>query len=300
MISTRTGLLAAVFFAIAVTVPADEASAATTDQAAITESILITPVSKRYELKAGTTKTDTVKVFNDGREDYNFIVYARPYSVDNEEYEPNFISESRNTNAYKWVQFEKASYFIKAGETVDVGYTIRVPEGAAPGGHYGVLFAETQPSENANGNAVKRKKRVGAIMYLTVDGKINRKGSLESIDTSFFQFTSPLRSSQRVSNSGNTDFQANTRTRVLDVFGRVKHDTQKEYTVLPETTRKMVSEWPGASWIGLYKVETNVKFLDTDRTSSSYVLLVPVWVYATLTVLITGRILYAVANRNKK
>ena len=87
---------------------------------------------------------------------------------------------------------------------------------------------------------------------------------------------------------------------ISDVFGGVKYRADKEQFVLPGTTRRLINDWATPSWIGLYKVEQRAEFLDTKRSSSNYVLIVPVWVYLTLALLIVGRILYAVARRRKK
>lgn len=282
-------------------VPAAPAFAA--DAAAdIIESIVLSPVSKHYEINAGANTRDTFKVINDGKVAYDFVVYARPYSVNDESYQPDFISKPQNADAYKWVQFDQPSYHIEPGQSIDVPYTVRVPKGTTPGGHYGVLFAETQPSGDTQGNVVKRTKRVGAILYTTVKGDVRTGGSLEGVDVPFFQFNHPLTTAQRVKNTGNVDFTATTTMNVYDLFGGLKFKTAREYPILPNTTRRATVEWPDASWIGLYRVELTTSFLDTKSTSTQYVLMIPIWVYLTLGLLIGARILYAVARRtqNKK
>ena len=267
----------------------------------VTESILLSPTSKRYDrIAAGSTRTDSFQIINDGKTSFNFVVYARPYSVNNESYAPDFISAAQNADAYKWVQFDKTSYFVEPGKTIEVPYTIRVPKDAAPGGHYGVLFAETQPTESAQGTSIIRKKRVGAILYATVDGNVKTSGKLQSIDAPFFQFKSPLTIRQRVSNSGNTDFQVSSNVTAKDIFGGLKYKSSKEATVLPSSTRQIINDWQDPSWIGLYKVDVSTKFLDTNSTSTHYVLLIPIWVYVTLAVLIGARVLYAVAAHRKR
>lgn len=265
----------------------------------IIESIVLSPVSKHYEVDAGASTSDTFKVINDGKAAYDFVVYARPYSVSDESYQPDFISKPQNADAYKWVQFDKPSYHIEPGQTVEVSYTIRVPKGSTPGGHYGVLFAETQPSGETQGNVVKRTKRVGAILYMTVKGDVRTGGSLLGVDVPFLQFNRPLTTAQRVKNTGNVDFAATTNLKVYDLFGGQKFATTREYPVLPQTIRRAAVEWPDASWLGLYRVELTTSFLDTKSSSTHYVLLVPVWVYLTLGLLIGARVLYAVAQRKK-
>lgn len=264
------------------------------------ESILLTPTSKRYNLDAGAVTTDSFTIVNDGRTDFNFVTYARPYSVNDENYAPDFTSDAKNADAYKWVQFEKPSYFVKSGERVEVKFTVRVPDNATPGGHYGVLFAETQPTDPVRGTSVLRAKRVGAIMYITVRGEVKLSGSYKGVDVPTFQYSAPLKIRQKVSNAGNTDFSVSSSVRVYDVLGGLKYKADKEVSVLPSTTRAIQNDWTSPAWIGVYKVDQRVKFLDTDRSSTNYVVLVPVWVYLTLLLLIGGRVLYAVARRKRK
>jgi hypothetical protein len=292
----KIGLLIGLFsLAPVMSVPA---AAAEQTEASALESILISPGSKRYELKQGELRTDSLRVVNDGAGAFEFAVYTRPYSVNDEAYVPDFTAEPKNADAYKWIKFDKTSFELEPGESTDVEYTIRVPANATPGGHYGVLFAETQPTED--GSAVVRKKRVGSIMYITVDGNVTTGGQSLGTTVPFLQFTPPLQASERVRNTGNTDFTVTSDIEVADVFGAVKHKATRESVVLPNSTRKIESNWTSPAWMGLYKVTMTTKFLDKTETKSNHVLLVPVWVYATLGLLIGARVLYAVAHRKKK
>lgn len=285
-------------------VPFGSASAVQ-DTTGVTESILLTPTQKRYEIAAGQTKRDSFKVVNDGQSAYTFVVYARPYFVTDESYRPVFETPTAdqkvtNADAYKWVQFDQPSYQIQPGQTIDVNYTVRIPANASPGGHYGVLFAETQPEQAAGGNSVRRTKRVGSILYTTVDGQVTTSGAIKSTSIPFFQFKPPLTASQRISSDGNTDITVTTKASVSDVFGAVKYKNERAVAVLPSTTRNIETSWEKASWIGLYKVTLETSFLDTKSTESRYVLLVPVWVYLVLVGLIIARIGYGVVLRRKK
>lgn len=281
-------------------VPVSIASAAEQSQPNDAESILLSPTSKRYTLKSGTERKDSFKVVNDGRTAFDFVTYSRPYSVSGEEYTADFVTSSQNADAYKWIQFDQPSYSVQPGKSVDVAYTIRVPANATPGGHYGVLFAETLPSSQSNGTGVKTKKRVGSILYVTVDGDVTRSGKILSTEVPFLQFKAPLQSSQRISNTGNTDFEVKSVITVSDVFGGVKHKSERNLAVLPDSIRKITLDWQNPTWLGLYKIQLDTSFLDTKASSSHYVLIVPVWVYLLLGVLIAARVAYAVNARRKK
>jgi len=262
------------------------------------ESITLSPVAKRYELKAGETKIDELTVVNDGKEAYDFIAYAKPYSVASEDYNPDFITEASNSDAYRWVKFDQPKYRLEAGASTTVRYTVTVPSDAAPGGHYGVLFVETQPKPVVGGgNAVVRKKRVGAILYATVQGTYRTGGQQDSLDLPFLQFSPPLSATLKTSNDGNTDFVDSVTFRVSDIFGSLKYEEKKDYPILPQTARKMKLEWKNATSFGLYKVDISSKFLDQKHDSSGFVLIVPVWALGILTALLVGGVAYLVVRR---
>ncbi len=265
------------------------------------ESILISPVDKRYTLRPGEVKTDSVRVVNDGTTPLRFVVYTRPYSVNDEQYTPDFTSNPKNADVYRWMRFEKTAYELKAGETADVPYTIQVPENASPGGHYGVLFAETQTQESDTGNAVLRKKRVGSIMYVTVDGDVRLGGSRSEISVPFFQTQAPISGTQTIKNTGNTDFQVTSTFSVADLFGDTKYTNTAVNPVLPETSRTIRSEWrEDARWFGLYKVTLQTNFVDQSYNSTHYVLLAPIWMYVTLVGLIIARVAYGYSRKKKR
>lgn len=277
-----------------------------------TESITLSPVSRKYKVDAGQTVSDKLTIVNDGQVDYDFIVYSRPYSIpatstgDYDYTKPNFTAAPgngapKNADAYGWIQFPKTKFNVKAGATVEVAYTMTVPKQAAPGGHYGVIFAETQPPQNqGEGNAVVRKKRVGTILYSTVNGQFSTAGQLEKTDIPFWQLEPPLKATSTVKNTGNTDFTNDTVYTVKDVFGNTKFSETKQYTILPQTTRKMTFDWTRASWFGLYKVELEQTVLGKKTTNSGFVLMMPRYLPILLLVLALIGGAYAWFRHKKK
>lgn len=240
------------------------------------ERITLSPVSKRLQVKAGTQATGSFTVINDGRVAYDFKVYASPYYVKNEQYEPLF-TEAGQRDASKWVQFAKTTYRLEPGQRIDVPYTVLIPESAAPGGHYAVLFAETQ-AQNRDTTGVGRNKRVGSVLLANVEGQVTRGGEVVADTTPFLQLSPPLQAFTRVRNSGNVDFDAKVTLQVRDVFGRLKHQSENTFVVFPETTRRTQVPWNQAPIIGLFKVDQSVEFLDRSEQTSKYVLIMPSWV----------------------
>lgn len=297
----KRALKGCMIFALVASTFALPPSSANAQQPSESESITLSPVSRKYNLDAGATVKDKMTIVNDGKLAYDFVVYSRPYSVTNENYDPDFTKPTQNADAYSWVQLDKTRYRIEPGATVTVDYTLRVPEKAAPGGHYGVIFAETQPTDEAvAGNSVARKKRVGMLLYATVNGKVINEGEVLGTDVPFWQQQPPLAATLRVKNDGNTDFIDTTVITVKDVFGNTKYQATKDFTVLPGTTRKINLEWPGASWFGLYKVEIAQTVLGQKSESGGYVLMLPRYIPVLFLVLIIIGGVYAWMRRGKK
>lgn len=260
------------------------------------ESITLSPTEKEYTVNAGDTRQDEITLLNDGEVDYDIKMYARPFSVQGESYAPLYSTHRPNTDISNWIKTEKSTYKIAAGQTTKVPYTLKVPEGAKPGSHYGVIFAETV-SSTPNTTGVARQKRVGSLLYLTVNGSYRSSGELLGSNSPFFQFNNPLEASVRVRNTGNVDFMTNVDFKINNIFGSEKFSEQKDYRVLAETTRKIPLKWQQSPKFGLYKVSITTKYLETQKTDSSYVLMAPTWFYLVVPLLILVAIIFFVQRR---
>lgn len=238
------------------------------------ERITLSPAVSRPELKAGETVSGTLTVINDGSTDYKFLLYARPFSVKGEQYDPNYTEVNERTEAYQWVQFDKTDLSLAAGARVKVGYTLKVPARAASGGHYAVLFAETQPPlSSAN---IARKKRVGSLLYMSVAGDIQRSGSLVDWTTKFLQTKSPLLTNARIKNDGNVHFQANLSANYTNIFGKKSFELNQQLLILPGTTRKVPVVWENSPYFGIFKAQGTISYLDkTEQLPSKYIVLLP-------------------------
>lgn len=248
------------------------------------QTITISPAVSRLQVEALQTRNQAVTIINNGTTNYTFTVYARPFSVTNEQYDPTFNSTSERTNAYKWISFEQTSFSLAAGERVEVPYTITVPADVAPGGHYSVIFAETQPpADSQSSTGVIRKERVGSLLYITAGGELEQAGSLAGWDVAAWQKQRPLTSDVRITNSGNVHFQADVSIQYSDLLGNPKFTLNQEVMVLPDTTRKVTANWARAPYLGIFKATGSVHYLDrTDLLPAQYIVLVsPLIVIAT-------------------
>lgn len=263
------------------------------------ESIVLSPASNRIQVDAGETLKDTFKVINDGTQAYDFVVYASPYSVADKTYTPNYDEKKPNADLYTWVTFDKREFTLNPGETVDVPYTIDMPSDAAPGGHYSVLFAETQVAEEDSGQ-IARKKRVGAIVYATVSGDYITAGKQVSANIDWLQLGGPVTATVTVENTGNTDFTMTEYIQIKNVLGSKVYEQSNEKVMLPKTTRDMQLSWKSGPIMGIYNVKVETKILDKIETTSSWVLLMPMWILVLSILATVGIIYWAIRSRRHR
>lgn len=239
------------------------------------ERITLSPAVSRPALEAGQTISGKLTVINDGTSDYTFRLYARPFSVTGEQYDPNYTEVNERTQAYQWVQFDRTEAQLAAEERIEVAYTVSVPENAAPGGHYAVLFAETQPPQGENENVV-RKKRVGSLLYMTVAGEFISSGSLLDLETDLLQTKRPVTAGIRIQNDGNVHFPAMVNAHYSTIFGNKRFELNQESLILPGTTRRIPIVWENTPYFGIFKTGGSVDFLDrTEELPTRWVILAP-------------------------
>src|SRR3989344_7920080 len=66
------------------------------------ESITLSPAQRIVKVDAGAQHKDELTVVNDGTVAYDFVVYARPYSVKGSGYEQDFQTTPPNADVYSW------------------------------------------------------------------------------------------------------------------------------------------------------------------------------------------------------
>ena len=238
----------------------------------------LTPTKARLQIEPDQEYTGVFTVINSGETAFDFFVYAAPYKVSGEDYEPNFTEETRRTQIARWISFEQEEFRAEPGDEVEVEYRIRTPESIPAGGQYAVIFAQTREDQDSEATGITAAKRVGILIYAEAYGETIEEGGLLSNRISLWQ-TNSLRAEFRVENTGNTDFDAVSRLTVDRLTGRNIYDSGEiNYIIMPETIRRAVNEWKDVPYIGLFWVTSEVSVLGEDYTNRRLVLVAPPFV----------------------
>lgn len=226
-----------------------------------------------YEQEAGQTIEDvaTLKNFSDKPATVNL------YAVDATSSETGsfilkFREEEQKGIGY-WSDVETKSITIEPQQTIDIPFTIVLPEGIPPGQYLGGLIAETGSPHEVDmeahedcveqqlcGTSVSVRTRIGTRIYLTIPGKtyedyeLTDFSAIKSITgTTKFQF--------RIENNGNVAYEPLALINVYDGMGNVYETIEKKLgTSSPGTVIHPVVKMKNRPLIGNFSAKATVTF----------------------------------------
>jgi hypothetical protein len=269
-------------------VPSSASAASTPSQ-----SITISPTSIDESVQPGSTKTGSFQVINSGDTNFTFNVYATPYRVNGEDYNPDFTALPGRPNIVNWVHFSNGGTGLAAHQTITIDYSINVPAGAPAGGYYAVAFAQTKSKPSAT-TGVVITDRVGEIFYLRVAGNVKQAGKLLSWQSGFLQ-TPPLTGVLRVEDNGGYNFPTTVHAKVKNIFGHTVYSFTTTKQILPQTIRRIKVPWQSAPPIGIFKISGTASFLgQTHQLPTKYVLVMSQPIQIILLILVVGLIAWVI------
>lgn len=161
---------------------------------------------------------------------------------------PDFypVGEIRNGRELAgWLRMTSPELILPPGEAADIGFEIRVPEDAAPGGYFGaVLLTMTAPDEPG----VTVAARTATLILLRVHGEIREEAVLRSFAPDRLVADGlPIAFETRVENTGTVHVRPVGTITIRDLFGRVAAEFEvnrlEGKSVLPGGTRRFEISW---------------------------------------------------------
>lgn len=263
----------------------------------------ISPTMKRLDLKPGSSETGEMTVRNAGEVEFSFKVYAAPYTVVGDNYEPNFTNETNYTQISRWISFEGEQYTIAPDKEQIIKYTVNVPEDVPAGGQYATIFAETINEDAAEASGIQAVSRVGMIVYASIDGDTRTSAEIIKFElpTFYSAFNVPdVTATARVKNTGNTDFEAIYRIKVEPIIGGVVYDDEQVQVVLPDTEREAELTWPDTPLLGVFKVSFSVTAGEANQEIVTTVLVMPPWLIVIVLLLLTLLIIWIIIKLKRR
>lgn len=217
----------------------------------------ISPSEQVIELAPGEQYEGSVTVTNVGRLPFDFTLSAAPYHVNDDNYDPDFSTDSSYTNLKNWLHFPKPSYRLDPGQSVDAKFIVDVPADAPNGGQYAAIMIQnsaaqptpnqtpgsqnpdqsvetnpdhptsSDPDQNPDSSEepadpdtpLNLQVRAAAVLYGHVEGgELRESASLITSSLPSFVLGDTLSSVATIKNDGNVDFYARQTLSIRNFF----------------------------------------------------------------------------------
>jgi hypothetical protein len=265
--------------------------------ATLPQIINVTPSLTSLSANPGASTNGKIDIINIGTTAFKVAVSTSPYHVVGVDYNPQFTQLPGTVDPSQWVHFTTPTTDTLASQKMlTVSYTVDVPGGTAPGGYYAVIFAETGASESTQSGVVAHS-RVGDILYITVNGPVKTAGTAIATTIPSVVIDIPVTLDVLVGNQGGLHFKTAVDTEIKDIFGTTNFSNTMPAYILPQTQRKMSTQWSPQAPIGIYHIERTVTLPNgPEKLPSQWVLVVKPWVIMLLIVIIILIVTIAILN----
>ena len=258
-------------------------SPGTAHAASSEKGLSITPIRQFLSVDAGKTIQNRYTVANLTGSPLEVTLSAKQFSVTDYAYNYTFSQPTDN-----WLHLGLAHINLQPGQSADIPFSLEVPKGSQPGGHYYTLFASATVSTKGVNSTIQ----AADLLYLTVNGQLIRTSHLQSSSIHWLSFGRSIPFSIEPVNTGNIYFFANVSGQLHGLFVR-QSATTDTHLLMPGKPRFVAGSIPSPVLPGIYKATYGYK---TDQgqsvTASHWVVCIPPWFIALLlaTLLIAGKV----------
>ncbi len=199
-------------------------------------SVTVSPPKFEFEVEKGQTITQNITITNGEPSDLTLATSAADFTAAGEEGKPSFAEDANQVNSAfslaSWINLPNQVITVPGSGKLVVPFTVRVPEHAEAGGHFGTIFFS--PITAAAGD-ISIKQKVGVLLLVRVKGEIRESGNLDIFDTynsaitgdqvanaktqAVFE-TFPINLAVRLTNTGNVHTKPQGKIIIKNTFGQ--------------------------------------------------------------------------------
>ena len=201
----------------------------------------------------------------------------------------------------EWFTISSQPITIPREQTIEIPFSVKVPNDASPGGHFAAILVGTKPIQDDTGKArLQTAQMVTSLFFARVAGEVVELGGIREFTTTKSLLSSPEATfSLRFENKGNVHLQPRGEIRIYNMWGEERGIIPiNQYTsfgnVLPDSIRKFLFTWKGewsVSDVGRYTAVATLGYGTEEKKFSTSKTVF--WVLPIKLLLIVGLVLAA-------
>jgi hypothetical protein len=236
----------------------------------------IAPTIIEDQLDPGETLSGTLSVSNVSDVPQTYYLRVRNVEGVDETGQPTF-SDTGTGNGFtlsEWVTLDRDEVTIGPNQSVTIAYTISVPAGATPGGHFGGIFADRNPDPFV-GQGAGVGYQVGALLSIQIAGDVVEDVQIREFATGKAVYTDPIIDFLvKVTNNGTVIARPVGFIEVFNMLGTkvgtVNVNEGGTGAALPGADRLYTAEWAGEGFhFGRYEAVVSLSYGSQMRSTIS-------------------------------
>lgn len=222
----------------------------------------VTPVSFDLTIDKGLNSTGTIHLDNSTGRQVEINVGIQNFTAQGEQGEVSLTNEDSQYALAKWITVSPTHVIIANNERRDFTYTIHVPEGAEPGGHFGSIVFSTVPPKNPGSTGAVVSQSVGSLFLVRIPGSVNENATIESFKTNkSFYSQGPVNFTIRVKNNSTVhEKPIGVVTITNEITGQKSFVGIEGLNVLPGAIRQIPAVWTQSFLLGKYQAVANLNY----------------------------------------
>jgi hypothetical protein len=245
----------------------------------------ITPLIIKNNLDKGDEWASAIRVINNNAEPITVYTQVLDFKSREDGNTPEFIYPEEDAKGYeshllsRWVDVLPGPIEIPAQQSMQIPFSIKLPQEAEPGGHYAAILVGTRPMQDrGRGTALTTSSYISSLLMINVKGDMIEKGEVREFSVRQSVYQEPKADFVfKFENKGNIHLQPQGEIKVFDMFGRERGSVDINRrtdtgNVLPKSVREWSLAWPdgGSPWLmGRYRAELMLTYgLEAKQTAS--------------------------------
>jgi len=236
--------------------------------------LMIVPSNFEIIVNPGEEITRKITIYNNDPRDLDIVPEIRNFTAQGEEGNVTLTSAETGFSLASWIKVTPAMTTVKSKKSAEFSFTIKVPQNAEPGGHFGsvVLSTVPPPKGTLGETGAFVVQQVGALILTKIPGLVSEAAKLESFtsDKSFY-ISGPVVFTTRVKNNSNVHIRPAGTVTVKDLLGNKTVIPIEERNVLPGAIRRIPATWDNKFLIGKYTADLALYYGSANKNLNASV-----------------------------
>lgn len=231
------------------------------------KAVSISPLVFELSANPGDALQNAIRVSNDQDYPVGVSVEIQDFSARGESGQVSLTGTNETTNfsLAQWVTASPADFTLDPRESKTVTFSIVVPPGAEPGGHYASVLVSISGGD-VQGGGVGVAQKLGTLLLLNVGGSIKEEMIIEEFTVPEYSEYGPVPLVLRLKNSGTIHLKPRGFISIRNIFGNeVEKISIPQNNVLPGSIRRIEMSWGSKYQLGRYDAVLTAVYGSTNE-----------------------------------